>query len=130
MLFPAPVTFNATNDADMGNGITGKKVLVVDNDFKYTAAADKGSVYVRRGVVELASNTGSKESDEAGITGYMKADRFVSNKALDAGALKTANSVNEYKNYQINPAYTSVMHDIKLTTRGGARLSDILPDFH
>ena len=26
-------------------------------------------------------------------------------------------------------AYTSVMHDIKLTTRGGARLSDILPDF-
>ncbi len=128
-VIPGAVTFNATNDADMGNGITGKKVLVVDNDFKYTAAADKGSVYVRRGVVELASNTGSKESDEAGITGYMKADRFVSNKALDAGALKTANSVNEYKNYQINPAYTSVMHDIKLTTRGGARLSDILPDF-
>ena len=35
----------------------------------------------------------------------------------------------DYDAYQVNPAYTSVMHDIKLTTRGGARLSDILPDF-
>ena len=34
-----------------------------------------------------------------------------------------------YDTYMVNPAYTSVMHDIKLTTRGGARLSDILPDF-
>jgi hypothetical protein len=34
-----------------------------------------------------------------------------------------------YDYYQVNPAYTSVMNDIKLATRGGARLSDILPDF-
>ena len=34
-----------------------------------------------------------------------------------------------YDTYMVNPAYTSVMHDIKLTTRGGARLSDVLPDF-
>ena len=40
------------------------------------------------------------------------------------------NSTSKYYDaYQVNPAYTSVMHDIKLTTRGGARLSDILPDF-
>lgn len=25
-----------------------------------------------------------------------------------------------YDAYQVNPAYTSVMHDIKLTSRGGA----------
>lgn len=37
--------------------------------------------------------------------------------------------INRYDTYMVNPAYTSVMHDIKLTTRGGARLSDILPDF-
>lgn len=29
--------------------------------------------------------------------------------------------------YQIDPKYTSQMNDIKLTSRGGARLSDILP---
>ena len=34
-----------------------------------------------------------------------------------------------YDTYMVNPAYTSVMKDIKLTTRGGARLSDVLPDF-
>ena len=38
-------------------------------------------------------------------------------------------TANRYDTYMVNPAYTSVMHDIKLTTRGGARLSDILPDF-
>lgn len=29
--------------------------------------------------------------------------------------------------YQLDPKYTSVMNDIKLTSRGGARLSEILP---
>lgn len=31
--------------------------------------------------------------------------------------------------YQLDPAYTSVMNDIRLTSRGGARLSEILPDY-
>ncbi len=31
--------------------------------------------------------------------------------------------------YKIDPAYTSVMHDIRLESRGGARLSDILPNY-
>lgn len=33
------------------------------------------------------------------------------------------------QNYQIDPAYTSIMNDIRLTSRGGARLSDILPNY-
>lgn len=31
--------------------------------------------------------------------------------------------------YLLDPAYTSVMNDIKLESRGGARLSDILPNY-
>ena len=38
-------------------------------------------------------------------------------------------TANRYDTYMVNPSYTSVMHDFKLTTRGGARLSDVLPDF-
>lgn len=125
----------------------------------------KGLVYVRRGVIETASNysdldtttMGTAASTSGGTTtpgtdaktGYIKADRFVDNKALDLGTNTVMGALpNEgysfvdgsgglaykvpagvYDAYQVNPAYTSVMHDIKLTTRGGARLSDILPDF-
>ena len=31
--------------------------------------------------------------------------------------------------YGIDPANTSLMHDVRLTSRGGARLSEILPDY-
>ncbi len=33
------------------------------------------------------------------------------------------------QNYLLDPAYTSVMNDIRLTSRGGARLSEVLPDY-
>ncbi len=33
------------------------------------------------------------------------------------------------ENFMIDPAYTSTMNDIRLTSRGGVRLSDILPDY-
>lgn len=45
------------------------------------------------------------------------------------GRYNNTSTDNRYDTYMVNPAYTSVMHDIKLTTRGGARLSDVLPDF-
>lgn len=77
--------------------------------------------------------------------GYIAADRFIAHNLPTDGALSAsadgfstgANSIKgtdgsaivSYDQYEVNPAYTSVMHDIKLTTRGGARLSDILPDF-
>mgnify|MGYP004653252149 FL=1 len=51
------------------------------------------------------------------------------NTTLDDKGKEVVKPINRYDTYMVNPAYTSVMHDIKLTTRGGARLSDILPDF-
>lgn len=116
-------TGEANRDGDMGNA---------------------ASVYVRRGAIELESvkeparrEDGAKYDADEGV-GYIEASRFVANNlqadgrtivkpqfaqgaGFDSGVM--------YDRYMINPAYTSVMHDIKLTTRGGARLSDILPDF-
>ncbi len=99
--------------------------------------ANKGSVYIRKGVVELQSqyDTINHTTGNSSAMGYIKADRFVDNAVLDTNALPVVTSGGYsggyvgYDAYQVNPAYTSVMHDIKLTTRGGARLSDILPDF-
>ncbi|MBR1778739.1 MAG: hypothetical protein IJ752_09200 [Alphaproteobacteria bacterium] len=36
---------------------------------------------------------------------------------------------NKYKNFRVDPAFISVMNDIKLTSRGGARLSEALPNY-
>lgn len=100
----------------------------------------------RQGIIDIAHNDSLTSSDtETGrvnTPGYIRADRFLANKALaevvdqhdgniyphyDANGNSLTSKY--YDAYQVNPAYTSVMHDIKLTTRGGARLSDILPDF-
>lgn len=120
----------------------GTKVLVVDaKGTDKAVTTGRGSVYIRKGVVELESPYTSTITDavakagasDANDKGYVRADRFVSNREFTApissGVPAKFNRGVIYDAYQVNPAYTSVMHDIKLTTRGGARLSDILPDF-
>ena len=109
-------------------------------------SADKdimnGTIYMRRGMLEImpdAYQSGYSADQGAGI---VKAGRFVANNLDSNGDLVQvpvlvddvagtyeASDYKRYDTYMVNPAYTSVMHDIKLTTRGGARLSDILPDF-
>ena len=92
---------------------------------------NSSSVYIRRGAIELEQSSGSSYAADAGY-GYIRANRFVSNAdvgSMPARLTKSTASGNEYDQFMVNPAYTSVMHDIKLTTRGGARLSDILPDY-
>lgn len=127
-----------------------KKILEVNAE---TGAANKAgdgekgndaSVYVRRGAIELESlkapvsrEDGAKYAADEGV-GYIEASRFVANNLQSDGKtiarpyFARGNDFDQgvlYDRYVVNPAYTSVMHDIKLTTRGGARLSDILPDF-
>lgn len=112
-----------------------------------------GTVYVRKGMVEVVPNSDDIDIDEEGKiytnmgategSGIIRGSRFVANNINIKGELETVpalfdsevytsyNGGNQqrYDTYMVNPAYTSVMKDIKLTTRGGARLSDILPDF-
>lgn len=98
------------------------------------------SIYIRKGAIELeeSSSNGSSSTYAADEGfGYIKANRLVSNTNLVvppthnlvSGKTNKSDRGTQYDQYMVNPAYTSVMHDIKLTTRGGARLSDILPDF-
>lgn len=111
---------------------------------------DPGTVYIRKGYVEV---NGDRSVDRSTASSN---DAFKGNGVLVASRLVANNPVNDktgdgyqfpqiikekeltdhgistsgrYDTYMVNPAYTSVMHDIKLTTRGGARLSDVLPDF-
>lgn len=97
------------------------------------------------GFIDTPSKMGANEG-----SGIVRASRLVANNVNIDGQAETVpdllnrDIMNEYNGtsdgqngkklfrydtYMVNPAYTSVMKDIKLTTRGGARLSDILPDF-
>ncbi len=89
-----------------------------------------GVVIRREGYIEIKAPTGTNASN-----GYIKARRLVSDvaypteAAFDGYTVDGSTPTKGYDFYQVNPAYTSVMNDIKLATRGGARLSDILPDY-
>ena len=128
----------AVDDTSIGNSLEDHKMQA-------------GTVYVRKGLVEVVpnptdrqkdTNTGRSKIGANDGSGIIRASRFVANninkdgkeeKVLDIlnGVLDKYNGSGtvKYDTYMVNPAYTSVMKDIKLTTRGGARLSDILPDF-
>lgn len=111
---------------------------------------DQGTVYIRKGVIAAlpekpTSDVGGSGNDSGQKgKGIIMAGRFVANNIdkdgqyievkplFDSATLNRYNGTDNtvrYDTYMVNPAYTSVMHDIKLTTRGGARLSDVLPDF-
>lgn len=104
----------------------------------------------REGLIQLPAASGTRDGfsradvgtgeGQQDVPGYIKLDRVLANQAfpdnLGSGNQYSLHikadgntASHPYDAYQVNPAYTSVMHDIKLTTRGGARLSDILPDF-
>lgn len=125
------------------DNIADEKVIPDDDE--------RGSVYVRKGGINIApskvpdetrsrlTNAQILNTYEAEVepSGYVSAERFIShvqpeNDILNASAHASGTGYGTrefYDKFEVNPAYTSVMHDIKLTTRGGARLSDILPDF-
>ena len=141
-----------------GSGSDGAYTMVefdTDYDF-YNSDVRPGTIYVRPGVIELQSNdlaAYSLSADES--TGTIIGRRFVDGSGEPVNVLyqpsstidrnpataktdyysisnryyKSGSSINYYDTYMVNPKYTSVMHDIKLTTRAGARLSDVLPDF-
>ncbi len=140
----------------MEQGATHVRNALKNADGSYTANTNTGTIYIRKGYVEVRGNEYSDKKDLNADQGYgvISASRFVANNPAGGDTItggdkknysvqgatipdlltKTERSdyetgANRYDTYMVNPAYTSVMNDIKLTTRGGARLSDILPDF-
>ena len=82
---------------------------------------------------------------ETGIPGSMTPSSLdsetltnqLADKTGHASTLYGGNTVSEtiggktvsYNRYEVDPAFVSVMNDIKLTSRGGAHLADILPNY-
>lgn len=98
------------------NNANDTSAVSIETDSGDTASNDDARNKDRKIVVYDIQGNPSITIDATG--------RIVSNKTVE-----TQNGEAGGKNYQIDPAYTSVMNDIRLTSRGGARLSDILPNY-
>lgn len=142
------IILQVDNNSDVG--------VIADNDDRGSVYIRKGAIniggkdfgnaeYARLTNTDVVSDYEEINGSDGSAQGYIAADRFISHtrptenalsassEGLSGNVITGINSAGtkplvSYNKYEINPAYTSVMHDIKLTTRGGARLSDILPD--
>ncbi len=113
--------------AAQGANLTGDSVKTGDS----STILNGGEVAISRdGIIEVKAPTSTDNNGR-----FIRARRLVSDVAYPGDAAFDGYTVSggtpskPYDYYQVNPAYTSVMNDIKLASRGGARLSDILPDF-
>ena len=130
-----------SGDFEVSTGANGNQILLKDgatNRFEVnTDGAGNKQMFLRDGYAEVTHGT-----DKLAEQGYIKVERMLSDQAftlpvatLDCSTspcsvVSTSKADPEgYDKYQVNPSHTSVMKDIKLASRGGARLSEILPDF-
>ena len=132
-------TYVPDNAESHGSVYIRKGAIALESNYDKSTGPDIPVGYDRN----LTNDTIDRQyENKKDAVGYIAADRFISH-YKPSDILSSSNIGNEggyalgggtkkyvpYDGYEVNPAYTSVMHDIKLTTRGGARLSDILPDF-
>jgi len=89
-----------------------------------------GNVQVRNDLIVGAGRAAGSAPDVGKMIlssdGYILFSDTVNDPQLGTGT--TPGAPNEI-NYVLDPAYTSVMNDIKLMSRGGAKLSEVLPDY-
>ena len=87
------------------------------------------SVYSNRAKLSVNADTGST----SGSTSTATNARVTISNSMDADSgispYYTHNGDTEYHHFRVDPSYMSVMNDIKITSRGGARLSEALPNY-
>lgn len=62
-------------------------------------------------------------------TAYVDINRDALGSPYSPYQAHVANDRDKYKHFRVDPAFVSVMNDIKITSRGGARLSEALPNY-
>ena len=134
---------NTQSDTSFIKSDANKKVVTIEEGAtptnNHNSESDAGTVYIRKGYVEVHGENVALDRTQLNAfegKGIIAASRLVANNIPTNGQngqftelVSSPEGSHRYDTYMVNPAYTSVMHDIKLTTRGGARLSDVLPDF-
>ncbi len=112
-------TLNVRKSGDSINGTDGSNVVCAP---LFEVDATTGKIKMKDGKIEtdliaFSATANADDNTKAALVpdGNIDLDELTEN--------------DTYTVYQVDPAYTSVMNDIKLTSRGGARLSDVLPNY-
>lgn len=101
----------AVNDNRYANSIVGRARIQIDEDTGRTTVGNTttNADYYNTAYVDI--NTGNLGGAYSPYRAHLINDR------------------DKYKNFRVDPAFVSVMNDIKITSRGGARLSEALPNY-
>lgn len=75
----------------------------------------------------IDSETIKNQLESPKLTGGL-ASTYYGNNTVSENIPGYASNI-DYSRYEVDPAFVSVMNDIKLTSRGGAHLADILPNY-
>lgn len=101
----------AVNNNRYANSIVGRARIQIDENTGRTTVGNTttNDAYYNTAYVDI--NTGDLGSPYSPYQAHVANDR------------------DKYKNFRVDPAFVSVMNDIKITSRGGARLSEALPNY-
>lgn len=93
------------------------------------------NMIVNRARIQIDENTGRTTSGNTTTNNTYYYTAYVDINTNDLGGAYSpyqahlTNDRDKYKNFRVDPAFVSVMNDIKITSRGGARLSEALPNY-
>ena len=115
--------------------VAGKRRVTVNANGQIITRDSAGRDVLKAEAEEATdgSSMGKVTANAYDAQGHLVENAVLSAKGIDSSVEfvdeQAANESATYDHYKVDPAYTSVMNDVKLASRGGARLSDILPNY-
>lgn len=119
---------NATIALNAKTGRVSGTVFQPENTMVIASNGQRGNIVKNRYSFTFAN-------DQSSTPGKMTATPNASPASGDASVVIPTRGYQDHTNeasynrFRVDPAFVSVMNDIKLTSRGGARLSDALPNY-
>ena len=102
-----------------------RRIVVYTANGKEAITINGQGEIIARGVSVLSSSETMSEKDNETETLTLKNGRIESN----AKAANASKAVGSNQAYKVDPRFISVMGDIRLESRGGAKLSELLPKY-
>ena len=107
-----------------------KTGLVAANNSDKNYVAYLASVYSNRAKLSVDADTGSTTGNNSiAATNARVSITTTADTGSGITPYYTHGGDTEYDHFRVDPSYMSVMNDIKITSRGGARLSEALPNY-